>query len=160
VYLSYVSGFWKINNPERFDPERRPEEGNRFDRSYRPVAQLDHERIEYLYPVTIGSNELALQKEYFARLDELVAAAKSRGIRVALVRPPIPARIRKLIPGEDQFDAALQDLARTAGAELHDFSQAANDEKFFYDTDHLNRTGVLNFFEKHLVPVMTASPPR
>jgi hypothetical protein len=158
VFLNYVTAFSKVNDPDRFEPETRPEEGNRFDRSYRPVAQLDQERIEYLYPLAIGQGEIALRAEYLAQLEALIASANARDIRVVVVRPPIPARIRGLIPGEDQFDTALREVTGRAGAELHDFSQVANDEKFFYDTDHLNRSGVLNFFDTFLARLMRNRP--
>ena len=55
-----------------------------------------------------------------------------------------------MIPGEAEFDAALEKLRERSGIELHVFSQVANDDKFFSDTDHLNRAGVLNFFEHYL----------
>jgi hypothetical protein len=33
--------------------------------------------------------------------------------------------------------------------EYHDFSTVNNDERLFYDSDHLNKAGVLSFFEQH-----------
>jgi hypothetical protein len=41
---------------------------------------------------------------------------------------------------------------------FHDFTHVGNDDKLFYDTDHLNRDGVLNFFENSLKPLLTARP--
>ena len=49
VTLDYVTGFSKINNADRFAPDV-PAEASRFDRRYRPIDQLDRQRIEYLYP--------------------------------------------------------------------------------------------------------------
>ena len=49
VAVDYVSGFSKINNPDRFGLDR-PAEAARFDRRYRPVDQIDRQRIAYLYP--------------------------------------------------------------------------------------------------------------
>ena len=40
------------------------------------------------------------------------------------------------------------------GAEFHDFSRVANEPEFFYDTDHLNEAGVLNFFERYFSDVL------
>jgi hypothetical protein len=68
---------------------------------------------------------------------------------VRLVKPPLPERIQRLIPGEAEFDAALSALAERAGASVRDLARVANDEKFFYDTDHLNRAGVLHLLENH-----------
>lgn len=156
VALDYITGFSKINNADRFRPDR-PEEAARFDRTYRPIEQLDRQRIAYLYPGQLDAQALAHRQRYVAELDALVRDARSRGIRVLLLRPPLPQRTRRLIPGEAQFDAALEEIAGRTGAELHDLSQVANEEKFFYDTDHLNRAGVLHLFEHHLAAILKAS---
>jgi hypothetical protein len=148
----YITGFSKINNPDRFVPDTRADEGSRFERAYRPVAQIDQQRLEYLYPVTFGAD--AERDRYLLELEGLIRSARDRGIRVAIVRPPLPERVRRQIPGEAEFDEAVQALARRSGAALYDFSQVANDERFFFDTDHLNLPGVLNFFEHHLRHVL------
>ena len=46
VAIDYVSGFSKINNADRFGLDR-PAEAARFDRRYRPVDQIDRQRIAY-----------------------------------------------------------------------------------------------------------------
>jgi hypothetical protein len=152
VTLDYITGFSKINNADRFQPDR-PEEPARFDRAYRPIEQLDRQRIAYLYPESIDE-ALAHQQRYLAELEALVAKARSGGMRVLLVRPPLPPRIRALIPGEAQFDAVVQAVAGRTGAELHDLSRAADDVRFFFDTDHLNRTGVLHLYDNHLAAIL------
>ncbi len=149
--LDYVSGFSKINNPDRFEPDRFPDEGARFERSYRPVAQIDRQRLEYLYPPGI---EDSVRDRYLAAFEDLVRDVRARGIRFLVVRPPIPERIRRQLPGEDIFDELMQSRLPPHGAEWRDFSRVANEEKFFYDTDHLNQEGVLNFFEHHLAPLV------
>jgi hypothetical protein len=154
IALDYITGFSKINNPDRFAPDVRPEEGARFERTYRPIAQLDQQRIEYLYPDASGAAAIASRDRYLAELGDLIRLANARGVRVLVVRPPIPARILRIIPGEAEFDAALGDLLERNGVMLHDFSRVANDDKFFYDTDHLNLAGALNFFENHLKPLL------
>jgi hypothetical protein len=73
---------------------------------------------------------------------------------VVLLRPPLPARTRALIPGEDEFDAALQDVATRVGAELHDLSAVADDPALYFDTDHLNRAGVLQLYDRHLAAIL------
>lgn len=154
VALDYVSGFSKINNPARFEADVRPEEGSRFDRTYRPVVQIDEERIAYLYPNELNAAAILQRDRYLSELEALIHSARARGLKVLVVRPPIPARVFRVIPGEALFDVSLRTILDRAGAELHDFSQAANDEQFFYDTDHLNRNGVLHFFENHLSQVL------
>lgn len=155
VALDYISGFSKINNPNRFAPDLFADETTRFERVYRPVPQIDRQRIEYLYP---SSADPEMLRTYLAEFEALVQLARSRGIHFLIVRPPIPARVAAMLPGEERFDAALRDLAARNMAPYHDFAGVNNDEQLFYDTDHLNRSGVLSFFEHHLAGVLT--PPR
>lgn len=147
VALDYISGFSKINNPDRFAPDLADGEG-RLNRTYRPVKQIDDERIAYLYAA--AAEQAAARRRYLAELDDLIRAAQSRGIRFIAMKPPIPARIYRRLPHEDQFDAALKEVLDRHGVTLDDYSLVDNEEKFFFDPDHLNRAGILNFFKNHL----------
>ena len=147
VALDYLVGFSKINNPDRFKPDIRAEESTRFNRTYRPVKQIDEQRIDYLYPKQIDEQ---VSWEYLAEFEKLIRYVKSRNLRFMVIKPPIPERVYRMIPNESQFDATLKEVLDRHGVEFHDFSSVSNDEKFFYDTDHLNRTGVLYFFENYL----------
>jgi hypothetical protein len=73
---------------------------------------------------------------------------------VTLLRPPLPPRTRALIPGEADFDATLRTSAARMGAELHDLSEAIDDPALYFDTDHLNRAGVVQLFERHLAGML------
>jgi hypothetical protein len=153
VGLDYVTGFSKINNPDRFGPDQ-PAEAARFDRRYRPVEQIDRQRIGYLYPPAIDEAARQNLGRYLAKLEELLAVARARGIRVILVRPPLPPRTRALIPGEPAFDEALEAVAARTGAALHDLSETIDDTAMYFDTDHLNRAGVEHLFERHLAGIL------
>ena len=157
VARDYVVGFSKINNPDRFVPDVLEGEGNRFDRTYRPVPQIDRQRIAYLYPNAIDDATLQ-DSPYLAALEDLIGKVQSRDIRMMVVRPPIPTRIYAMIPGEAQFDATLQALLDRYGVELHNFSLVDNDEEFYFDSDHLNQTGVLRFYESHLAELLAKAP--
>ncbi len=151
----YITGFSKINNPDRFAPDLHEQEGARFDRVYRPVEQIDRQRIAYLYPEEIGETTLA-DSPYPAQFEELIRDVQSRGIHFIVVRPPIPERMYGMIPNERQFDETIKHMLERLGVELHDFSSVDNHERFFFDSDHLNQAGVLNFFENHLREVLAA----
>jgi hypothetical protein len=151
VAFDYTLGFSKINNPDRFEPDVPADEGARFDRRYRPVPQLDEERIAYLYPKTIDRGTLT---RYLAQFEALIAGAQARGIGVVVVKPPLPARIYRQLPLESEFDAALGGVLARHGTTLHDFSAVDNGEALFMDTDHLNRDGVLAFFSGTLAPLL------
>jgi hypothetical protein len=153
VAIAYTTGFSKINDQERLAGDRPADEGARFDRRYRAVPQLDEERLAYLYPA--GPNPVTRQK-YLDQFEALVRRAQAHGATVLAIKPPIPERIRRQLPGEDEFDAALSRVLQSHGLELHDLSRTTNDEALFYDSDHLNQTGVLAFFEKNFVPLLTS----
>jgi hypothetical protein len=151
VGLDYASGFSKINNSDRFAPDVSPDEGARFDRRYRPVPQLDDERLAYLYPPKLDTD--ALQR-YVRDFEALVALAHDRGIRTMAIKPPLPQRIYRRLPFEREFDAAIAAAVQRQGVEWHDFSGVNNDDALFQDTDHLNQSGVIEFFSGTLSPLL------
>jgi hypothetical protein len=145
--FSYLFGFAKVNNPDRFKPDVSEDEATRFSRTYRPVRQIDRERLAYLYPSSVDERH---RQRYFAQLEDLIEYARAHGLRFVVIRPPLPERIYRMIPNEVEFGQALKALADRHGVQLYDFSLMCNDEKFFFDSDHLNRSGVVNFFENCL----------
>ncbi len=153
VALDYLSGFSKINNSGRFAPDLFDAETSRFDRSYRPVPQIDRQRIAYLYPPGIDESRLR-DNPYLAELEALIRDLQARAIRVLIIRPPIPRRMYDMIPGEPEFDATLEALVARHGVTYHDFASVNNEEALFFDSDHLNQDGVLQFFENHLRKVL------
>ena len=155
--IAYITGFAKINDRDRFAADLFPGEGSSFDRTYRPIPQLDRQRVEYLYRDLVTESSFE-ESPYLAQFENLVRQVRARGMRFIVIRPPIPTRIYDQIPHERRFDAVLQDLLGRIGAELYDFSRVANDPEYFYDSDHLNRTGVLHFFENRLRYVLETPP--
>lgn len=151
--LGYISGFVKINDSSRFDPDLFEAEGTRFDRSYRPIAQIDRQRIEFLYPPEVREASLE-ESPYLAEFERMIEDVQAAGRRFIVVRPPIPERIREMLPNEATFDAKLREVLARHGVELYDFTSVANDPELFYDSDHLNRDGVLNFYEQHFADVI------
>lgn len=151
VALGYLLGFYKINDPDRFTTDISEEEANRFDRTYRPIAQIDRQRMAYLYPEEIDADVF---QRYLADFEEMIRQLKARDVNVIVVKPPIPERVYAMLPQEAQFDAAVQAILQRHDVAFHDFSLVNNDQAFFFNTDHLNRTGVLNFYENHLVDVL------
>ncbi len=152
VYVADSFAFYSAEWNELRLRDRSPDEGSRFDRRYRPVPQVDEERLAYLYPNGI---DVQIFKTYSAQLQSMIRTAHLQGIELIVVKPPMPERIRRLLPGEPQFDAALKGVLDRDGVEFHDFSAVASDERFFQDSDHLNRAGVLEFFHAALAPLFT-----
>jgi hypothetical protein len=152
VALDYLVGFSKINNPDRFKIDISDDEATRFSKTYRPVKQIDEQRVKYLYPE--GTRQEILH-HYLAEFEDMIRYLHSRGIRLVVMKPPIPERIYRMLPNEGQFDNALKAILERNGVEFYDFSLVGNDEQYFFNPDHLNRAGVLNFFENYLKGILT-----
>ena len=151
--LDYMLGFSKVNNPQRFAPDVFEAEASRFDRVYRAIPQIDRQRIRFLYPGEIDESTL-LDSPYLADFEDLIRYVQARGSRFIVVRPPIPERVYSELLWESTFDETIRAIVESHGAEFHDFSRVANEPEFFYDTDHLNESGVLNFFERYFSDVL------
>jgi hypothetical protein len=148
--LDYVTGFSKINNRERF--ERDVWEGEaQFERVYRPSASAVKKRIAYLYP---DKTEATALSRYLEAFSALIATARRAGASVVVIKLPTPPQYRSQLPDEAAFDQALSRLLATAEVRFHDFSQAIDEPRFYFDTDHLNRVGLTEFFSRYLKPVM------
>jgi hypothetical protein len=143
--LPYASGFFKINNQDRFAPDLTEAELTKFDRTYRPIPQIDRERIAYLYPEEIPQDLFA---RYMTALERMIDTVEAQGGTFTAIKPPIPPRYREALPNEEAFDDVVADLVERRGIAYHDFSRALPDDANYYDTDHLNQTGVPNFIEE------------
>lgn len=153
--LDYVTGFSKINNRERF--QRDAWEGEaQFEREYPPSTSATTKRIAYLFPDSPSAAAAALAR-YTSTFESLLALARQQGMRIVVIKLPVPAAYASRLPGEPEFDAAMQRAALGANAQWLDFSGAASDPALYFDTDHLNRAGVTAFFAGHLKPILAAS---
>ena len=149
--LDYVTGFSKINNRERF--QRDVWEGEaQFDRVYRPSAAADRKRIDYLYPA--ADPDPAVLSRYLQAFATFIATARREGVRVVVVKMPVPARFHDQLPGEAAFDATISGLLAAQKVPFQDFSLALDEPRFYFDTDHLNRAGVEAFFSGYLKAVL------
>lgn len=151
IALDYISGFSKINNPDRFSPDITDDEATKFNKVYRPIKQIDAQRLEYLYP---PETDPAFYTRYLSEFEDLVRYTKEHNIRLIVIKTPLPERFYRMLPNEAKFDQDLKAILDKYQVEFHDYSLTDNDEKFFYNTDHLNRAGVLNFFRNSLAPLL------
>ncbi|MEC9248581.1 MAG: hypothetical protein VX986_06135 [Pseudomonadota bacterium] len=150
VAVDYILGFSKINNPHRFETDISNDELKKFDKVHRPSSR-DKRRIDYLYPARIDN--LVFEK-YLTIFSELIDLLNSQGIALTVIKPPIPPHFYQLIPNESEFDVAITNLLARKTVSFHDFSQVNNDPNLFYDSDHLNRKGVLSLFQNYLKNVL------
>lgn len=149
----YVTGFSKINNRDRF--QKDVWEGElQFDRVYRQSAAAAKSRIAYLFPDAVRENEMS---RYFREFAGLLELAQRRQMRVAVIKMPTPGLFRTLLPNEPAFDAALTTAASQHGVAFTDFSGQLDEPRFYFDTDHLNRAGVTELFNRDLKAILTAN---
>lgn len=142
--LPYLSGFTKINNADRYAVDRSDAELNKFAKTYRPIPQIDTQRVAYLFPPEISQDEF---RRYLGEFDALVDMVAEQGASLLLVKPPTPARYRDALPDEAGFDVAIAEIVARRGLSYRDFSELLPGDENYYDTDHLNMTGVQSFFD-------------
>jgi hypothetical protein len=153
--LDYASGFSKINNRERFEPDIWEGE-KQFERVYRPSATAARSRIAYLYPKAPDPAALA---RYLEALEALIVLARQHDVRVVAIKMPVPSQFLDKLPDEAAFDAAIVQLLGSRQVAFHDFSRAMDEPRFYFDTDHLNRAGLTEFFHRHLKAVLEQTHP-
>jgi hypothetical protein len=149
--LDYASGFSKINNRERFEPDVWEGEAQ-FERAYRSSSSAVKKRIDYLYPDQRLPQSLS---RYLEQLSLLIARAQREGIDVAVIKMPLPTAFYSQLAGERAFDQALAQALAVHGLLLHDFSNRIAEPERYFDTDHLNRDGLTEFFKLDLLPLLT-----
>ncbi len=149
--LDYVTGFSKFNNRERF--RRDVWEGEaQFDHTHRPSSAADRKRIAYLYPAPDPDPEVF--SRYLQVFAALIETARQEGVRVVVVKMPVPARFHSQLPNEAAFDNAISGLLAAQQAPFHDFSLTMDEPRFYFDTDHLNRAGVTEFLARDLKAIL------
>jgi len=154
--LDYVTGFSKVSNPERF--QRDAWEGEaQFDQVLRPSTSAVKKRIGYLYPEQTSPRAL---ERYLGVLASLVELAQREGMRVVVVKTPVPPGYRSQLPGEAAFDEAVARLLAKHQVLLHDFSGSLGEPRFYFDSDHLNRAGLTEFLARDLRAVLESGRAR
>jgi hypothetical protein len=82
--------------------------------------------------------------------------AQREGIHVVLIKMPLPATFYSQLVDERAFDQALAQVLAAHGLRLHDFSNRIAEPVRYFDTDHLNREGLTEFFKLDLLPLFCA----
>lgn len=145
--LDYVTGFSKLNNRDRFKPDIWEGEA-KFDRAFRPSAAAEKKRIDYLFGN--GENASENRKHYLDVFSRFLKLAEQNSVRVVVIKTPVPPRFYAQYPEEASFDEALAQLLADHHVNYHDYSLSMDEARFYFDTDHLNRTGVTQFFDDYL----------
>lgn len=72
----------------------------------------------------------------------------------------MPARFHGKLPNEATFDTAISRLLANQAVPFRDFSLTMDEPRFYFDTDHLNRVGLTEFFARHLEAILNQELPR
>ena len=142
----YLTGFSKLNPSDRF-PQAGWRGGADFDRKVRLSRHAVQSRIGYLYPAPPNAAD---QDRYLDILAALFDEARAAGIDIVVIKLPLPDAFRAALPDETGFDAALGRRLAPRDIAFHDLSVEMSDAAHFFDTDHLNRSGVDALYTRFL----------
>lgn len=146
----YLTGFTKVNNRERFQPDVWEGEAQ-FERTYRPSATALASRISYLYPQQVDATAAS---RYLEQFEALIALARRQGSNVTVVKLPVPSQFQSKLPSEDLFDEKMRALLAPLGTRYLGFEKSMPESRWYFDTDHLNRNGVREFIARDLKPLL------
>jgi hypothetical protein len=118
---------------------------------YRPSATATRSRIAYLYP---QPPDPAARSRYLEAFKALIVLARQHDIRVVAIKMPVPSQFLDRLPDEAEFDAAMSQLLVSQQVAFYDFARAFDEPRFYFDTDHLNRAGLTELFNRHLKAVL------
>lgn len=145
-WLAQVTGFARINDRRRFAAPTWTV-ADRFDRASRPSAAAIRSRLAFLYPAEGEGRSIDAG---LADLEATVLLARRHGARVVLLRPPLPAPFRAALPEVPGLVSALDALAHRRDVAIIDHSARIPDPRHYFDTDHLNRSGVMLWLDDGL----------
>jgi hypothetical protein len=143
----YLTGFSKLNPPQRFPPPGWEGEAG-FDRAARPSRHAVQSRIAYLYPPGAGMAAAGPALDAFT---DMIDRLQAEGVGVVAVRLPLPSHFREALPPVAQeLLAEVRGLMDVRGVPFHDLAAALDDPALYFDTDHLNREGLDRLWKGHL----------
>jgi len=146
TFAGYATGFSRINDRTRFQTDRWEAE-DRFDSAPRPSDAADRARIAFLYP---GPPQPGASEQGFRDLAAIVELAHARKAEVVVALPPLPERFRARMPDADGFEVRVSEFCDRLGVPFHDFSGTIPEARFYFDTDHLNRSGIARWLDEGL----------
>ncbi|MEK9173459.1 MAG: hypothetical protein AAB594_02735 [Patescibacteria group bacterium] len=104
---------------------------------------------------TVGNYYNGLDEQEFSksalRLKNIIELAEQHQARMVFVIPPTQWRID---PGKEDAKKLMFDLKEKHQVEFHDLSESVKNPKFYKDSDHLNKDGVVYFTERFLKPIL------
>jgi hypothetical protein len=147
----YLSGFEKVNRLFSNAVDRSEAELVKFDRTYRTNDRIDDQRMAFLFP---DASE-ALLASYLVRFEKMVIAAQTAGSNFVILLMPVPPRYVDRLPAVQQsVMSGVADIAARYELQIIDHTTLLPGEKNYYDTDHLNRTGTMEYINGALAEAL------
>ena len=153
TWLAQVTGFARINDRRRLSPPTWSVE-DRFDRSPRLSAGAIRSRVAFLYP---GAADAWIVARSLDDLEATILLARAQGARAVLMFPPLPDVFRTELPEVPGLASGLADLSGRLGVPLIDHSAAIPELRNYFDTDHLNRSGVMRWLDLGLAALLAGN---
>jgi hypothetical protein len=100
----------------------------------------DFDRFKMKHPNGVG---FRVDPRGVQMVEELVSICKTNGIQLALVYSPQYFEMLDLVTNRAEVFAAFREISERTGTPFWDYTQASycRDKKYFYNSQHLNRTG-------------------
>jgi hypothetical protein len=97
-----------------------------------------------------GKSKWEFNKSQFDSFERVLNKLKKKGIKVYLINAPIPNNYYKSVSNNAEFDKIMQSYGT-----YYNFNGKVdlNDSIDFYDSTHLNQTGVVKFNEKLIATI-------
>src|SRR5450830_939183 len=80
----------------------------------------------------------------------------SEHVEVVVIKMPVPPQFYSQLTDEAGFDDELSRFVASRGVPFHDFSAKTSEPSLYFDTDHLSRAGLTQFFFRDLKPVLVS----
>ena len=136
LYASYRDLF-KLDNSFN-------EQINKGDDTYVKGGFVEKE-VRYYSPQNFNKKKYNINQKQLNKFEDIVSMIKNRGVKLILVYAPIPKTNYLSYTNNIYFDSLM-----TSYSEYHNFNKIMklNDSLHFYDSHHLNQTGVTIFNNK------------
>jgi hypothetical protein len=100
----------------------------------------DFDRFKMKHPNGVG---FQVDPRGVQVVEELISICKTNGIQLALVYSPQYYEMLDLVTNRAEVFTAFREISERTGTPFWDYTQASycHDKKYFYNSQHLNRTG-------------------
>lgn len=108
----------------------------------------DNQRLEILYNEGVSDKNFS---KYSKHIEQIILLAKKNNAKISFVIPPT---LMGKMPGHDNTIELLSKMKKKYKTEYFDLSTEMQNQDFYWDREHLNRTGVEYFTKNYLKKIL------